>query len=75
VNAGFPNKETVKRLRKNYPHGARVELVSMNDPYTTLGSGDFGTVDFVDDAGGVHIDWDSGSSLAAIHGEDVIRKL
>lgn len=36
----FPSKETVERLRKQYPHGCRVELVRMNDPYATLKPGD-----------------------------------
>lgn len=27
----FPNKETVEKLRKEYPVGTRVELVSMDD--------------------------------------------
>jgi hypothetical protein len=75
MSADFPSRETVERLRKNYPHGAKIELVQMNDPYTTLKPGDCGTIDFVDDAGGVHINWDNGSTLAAVYGEDVIRKL
>ncbi len=33
---GFPNKQTIERLRKMYPRGTRVELVSMNDPYAKL---------------------------------------
>jgi hypothetical protein len=47
----FPSKETVERLRKEYPHGTRVELVRMDDPYSRLQPGDKGTVDFVDDSG------------------------
>lgn len=35
-NNGFPSKEIVDRLRQQYPKGTRVELVSMNDPYTKL---------------------------------------
>jgi len=30
---------------------------------------------FVDDAGGVHIAWANGSTLAAIHGIDRIRRI
>ena len=40
---GFPSKETVERLRKTYPKGTRVELISMNDPYSKLKPGDKGT--------------------------------
>ena len=28
----FPSKETVERIRKEYPVGSRVELVRMDDP-------------------------------------------
>ena len=28
----FPSKETVERIRKEYPVGTRVELVRMEDP-------------------------------------------
>ena len=50
--------------------GDRVRLVSTNDPHTRLVTGDLGTVDEIDDFGTVHIDWDSGSTLGLIPGED-----
>ena len=68
----FPNKETVERVRKQYPKGVRIELVSMSDPYTTLKPSDRGTVNFVDDTGTVFTDWDNGSTLGAVYGEDKI---
>ena len=70
----FPNKETVERLRKEYPEGTRIELVSMNDPYSKLKPGDRGTVKFVDDIGTIHPVWDCGSSLGIAYGEDVVKK-
>lgn len=72
---GFPSKEIIESNRQRYPAGTRVELVQMNDPYAKLQPGDRGKVIGIDDAGGIHIQWDSGSSLAAIIGEDVIRKV
>lgn len=45
----FPSKETIDRLRAEYPVGSRVELISMNDPYSTLRPGDKGRVSVVDD--------------------------
>jgi len=60
-------------IRKLYPKGARVELVKMKDPYTKLKPGDKGTVEFIDDACGVHIRWDNGEGLAAIFGVDIIK--
>jgi hypothetical protein len=71
----FPDKVTVERVRERYPQGARVELVSMSDPYTTLKSGDKGTVDFVDDTASVFVKWDNGSTLGVVYGEDSIRKV
>jgi hypothetical protein len=71
--SNFPSKAQVEALRKDYPTGARVELVKMDDPYTKLKAGERGTVHTVDDAGGVHIDWDNGESLAAIPPDDEIK--
>lgn len=72
---GFPSRETVERLRMTYPKGTRVELISMNDPYTKLKPGDRGTVSFVDDIGTVFVRWDCGSGLGVTYGEDHIRKV
>lgn len=71
----FISKAALEARRARYKKGARVELVSMHDPYTQLKPGDFGTVDFVDDTGTIFIIWDSGSHLGAVYGEDEIRLL
>lgn len=68
------SKETLERLRKVYPVGARVELVYMNDPYNTkLSPCARGTVVSVDDIGTIHVRWDCGSSLGVVYGEDSCR--
>ena len=72
---GFPSRAVVEGLRRQYPAGTRVALVSMNDPYTKLRPGDVGAVIAVDDIGTVHIQWDNGSTLGAVYGADVIRKV
>ena len=69
------SKETLEMLREKYPSGTRVELVHMDDPYTSLTAGDKGTVKHVDDMGTIHISWDCGSSLGAVHGVDIITKI
>lgn len=69
----LPPRETVELLRKQYPHGARIELVSMNDPYTKLKQGERGTVSWVDDTGTIHVNWDCGSSLGIVYGVDSCR--
>jgi len=66
--------EMLKTLRSYYPPGTRVELVRMEDPYTRLKPGDWGTVSMVDDTGTVFVDWDSGSRLGAVFGVDEIIK-
>ena len=73
MSNNFPSREVIERLRRQYPAGCRVELISMNDPYAKLKPGDQGTVVAVDDIGTVHIDWDNGSGLGAAYGVDVIR--
>lgn len=61
-------------LRNMYPLGCRVELEDMEaDPYVKLSPGDLGTVQFVDDAGQIHVSWDCGHSLAMVFGVDHCR--
>lgn len=71
----FPSREAVEWVRKMYPKGTRVELVSMNDPYSRLSPGECGTVNMVDDTGTVFVSWDCGSGLGIIYGVDRIRKI
>lgn len=70
----FPNRETVERVRKEYPVGMRVELVRMDDVQAPP-IGTQGTVEGVDDTAGIMVDWDNGSHLHVIYGEDACRKL
>lgn len=71
----FPKKEIVDTVKKRYPQGTRIALVSMDDPYSELQPGDRGTVLGVDDIGTIHVAWDCGSSLGIAYGEDRCRKL
>jgi hypothetical protein len=50
--------------------GKRIKLVRCTDPYTRLTPGSLGTVDFVDAMGTVHVNWDCGSFLGLVPGED-----
>ena len=70
------SEATIQRLKENYPKGTRVELVHMDDPYNRkLHPGCRGTVRIVDDAGTIHVDWDCGSRLGVVYGEDSCRKV
>ena len=71
----FPSRETVERLRREYPVGCRIVLDEMDDPYTKLRPGAEGTVWGVDDTGTIFVDWDNGSTLGVVYGVDEIRKL
>ena len=71
----FPSKEIVERIRKSYPVGCRVELISMNDPYHKMTPGIQGTVEAVDDTGTIFINWDDGSSLGVVYGEDQCKRI
>ena len=70
----FPNKETVERIRREYPAGARVELVRMEDVQAPP-VGTKGTVLGVDDTGSLLMRWDTGSRLNVVYGEDIVKKL
>lgn len=67
--------EMLQALKSQYPSGTRVELVRMEDPYTRLKPGDQGSVSFIDDTGTIFVNWDSGSRLGVVFGEDEIRKI
>lgn len=69
----LPKRETIACLRERFPKGTRVELVSMDDPYSKLKPGDRGIVDFVDDAGTIFVNWDCGLGLGVVYGVDRIR--
>lgn len=72
----FPKKAIVDRIKKQYPAGTRVELVSMEDPYRTdMIPGLKGTVTGVDDTATIHVHWDNGCSLGVVYGEDSCRKI
>ena len=67
-------RNTLERLRKQYPVGCRVMLVQMNDSQAPP-VGTEGTVLWVDDSGSLIMKWDNGSGLNVIYGEDIVRKV
>lgn len=70
----FPSKEIVEKIRKDYPIGTRVELVKMDDVQAPP-IGTKGTVIGVDDTASIMVNWDNGSGLHIVYGEDICRKL
>ena len=71
----YIKKEQLDALRERYPQGCRVELVRMDDPYRKMPPGLKGVVTGVDDSGSIHVNWQNGSSLAVVFGEDECRKI
>ena len=64
--------EILASLREQFPQGARVELLRMDDPQAPP-IGTKGTVRGVDDSGSVMVAWDTGSSLHVLFGVDECR--
>ena len=68
----FPSREQIAALRRMYPAGTTVELISMEDmqapPPHTLGE-----VQGVDDAGQILVHWHTGSTLNLISDVDSFR--
>ena len=64
------DRKMVKFMQAQYPPGTCIRLNSMNDPYAPVAPGTEGVVDLVDDAGGIHMKWDNGRTLAIVPGED-----
>ena len=75
ITLSSADREAVERVRKMYPIGCRVELISMDDSYSSLTPGTKVTVRSVDDTGTVFVRWDNGSGLGVVYGVDRIRKL
>lgn len=65
--------KTAMIIKAQYPPGTRIELISMDDPYSPISAGTQGEVNFVDDIGQLHMKWDNGRTLAVIPGVDIFR--
>ena len=59
----FPSRETVERIRKEYPVGTKLRLLEMSDPQSPP-VGTIGEVQGVDDCGNVLMRWQNGSGLS-----------
>ena len=64
------SKEEVERLKETYQEGTKIELLFMRDDRAPE-SGTIGVVRCVDDMGTIHMDWENGSRLGLIEGEDL----
>ena len=62
----FPNKAYLEQLRKQYPIGTKIQLISMRDEKYPILPGTIGVVTHIDDMGSIHLKWQNGSSLAIL---------
>ena len=68
MSFGISAKEKAN-LKAKYKKGTKVELIRMDD-IQALPKGTKGVVVAVDDIGTIHVDWENGSSLGIVYGED-----
>lgn len=68
------NRQEVEALRQRYQKGDRLRLLYTDDPDTDNKPGLLGAVDYVDDAGTIHMIWDNGSTLGLIPGVDEFER-
>lgn len=61
-----------EELRKKYPKGTNVELISMNDAQAPP-AGTIGIIFGVDDGGNIIVNWNNGSTLSLIPEVDEFR--
>lgn len=64
----------VEALRRTYKPGTRLELIHMEDAHS-VPPGTQGTVDYVDDAGNIHMKWDNGRTLSLIEEADKFKRI
>ncbi len=61
----FPSEADLERLRRTYPQGTKVRLVSMDDAQAPP-VGTKGEILGIDDVGNILVSWENGSSLNLI---------
>ena len=71
---GFPKKEIVEKIRREYPSGCEVVLDRMDDCQAPP-VGTHGTVKSVDGTGSIEVAWHTGGSLRVIYGEDACHRI
>ena len=71
----FPNKTYLEQLRKQYPKGTKLQMITMRNEKYPAPPGTVGEVTHIDDMGSIHMKWENGSSLALIPEVDSFKVL
>lgn len=71
----FPNKTYLEQLRKQYPKGTKLQMITMRNEKYPVPPGTVGEVTHIDDMGSIHMKWENGSSLALIPEVDSFKVL
>ncbi len=66
----FLTQEQVSKIKKQYPIGTKIKLLSMDDPYAPIESGTIGEIVAIDDIGTFTMKWSNGRSLGLVPFED-----
>lgn len=66
-------QEEIQQIKEKYVAGTKVELVKMYDLIAPVPEGTKGIVQYVDDIGTIHINWETGSSLGLVVGTDEFK--
>lgn len=69
------NSEELKKIKEQYPIGTKIRLDKDMDDSYPVKAGTIGEIDYIDDAGQIHMNWETGSSLALIIGVDTFTVL
>lgn len=71
----LPAKEEIEAIKQKYVKGSKIKLIKMYDPFSPPPTNTIGIVEFVDDIGQIHCNWDNGSTLALVVGIDQFKVL
>lgn len=53
-------------IKENIQKEQKIKCIKLEDSFNPVPSGTVGTVEYVDDANQIHMNWENGSSLALI---------
>ena len=63
------SEKEVEEIKNKYKVGDRIKLISMDDDFA-VPSGTYGTIDYIDDDGQIHMNWENGRTIPLIYGVD-----